>query len=107
VFRNGSTANHTRNWSATFTADVAGSITFDSPLPSGTWNLAGTSTWTRGSRTHQVTVTTNPALHFNASCTVVPRFDAGTLTAVVTRNGTVSTVTVQFTACGQYTVTRS
>jgi hypothetical protein len=37
----------------------------------------------------------------------VPRFDAGTLTAVVTRNGATSTVTVQFTACGTYTVTRS
>src|SRR5688572_11465607 len=31
VFRNGGTANHTRNWSATFTADVAASIAFDSP----------------------------------------------------------------------------
>jgi hypothetical protein len=54
-----------------------------------------------------VTVTTNPALHYNATCTVVPRFDAGTLTAVVTRNGATSTVTVQFTACGTYTVTRT
>jgi hypothetical protein len=107
VFRNGGTASHTRTWTSTFTADVAGSIQFDSPLPSGTWTIGGTSAWTRGSRTHQVTVTTNPPLHFNATCTVVPRFDAGTLTAVVERNGNQSTVTVQFTACGAYTVTRS
>ena len=107
VFRNGATANHTRTWSSTFTADVAASIAFDAPLPAGTWNIAGTSTWTRGARSHQVTVTTNPALHFNPSCTTAPRFDAGTLTAVVTRGGNTTTVTVQFTACGTYTVTRS
>jgi hypothetical protein len=107
VFRNGGTASHTRTWTSTFTADVAGSIQFDSPLPSGTWNIAGTSSWTRGNRTHQVTVTTNPALHFDATCTLVPRFDDGTLTAVVSRNGQQSTVTVEFTACGLYTVTRN
>jgi hypothetical protein len=107
VFRNGGTATHTRTWSSTFTADVAGSIARDALLPSGTWNVAGTSSWVRGSNTHQVTVATNPALHYNASCTVVPRFDSGTAMAVVTRNGATSTVTVQFTACGTYTVTRS
>lgn len=107
VFRNGSTATHTRSWTSTFTADVAGSIARDALLPSGTWNVAGTSSWVRGSQTHQVTVSTNPALHYNAGCTVVPRFDSGTATAVVTRNGATSTVTVQFTACGTYTVTRS
>jgi hypothetical protein len=107
VFRNGATANRTRSGSSTFTADVAGTIAFDAPLPAGTWNIAGTSTWTRGSRSHQVTVTTNPPLHFNPSCTTAPRFDAGTLTAVVTRGGNTTTVTVNFTACGTYTVTRS
>jgi hypothetical protein len=108
VFRNGGTASHVRSWSSTFTADVAGSIQFDAVLPSGLWSIAGTSTWTRGSRAHQVTVSTsNPGLHYNAACTVVPRFDAGTLTAVVTRNGTQSTVSILFTACGQYTVTRT
>jgi hypothetical protein len=52
-------------------------------------------------------VTTNPQLHFNATCTVEPRLDAGTLMAVVTKNGVTTNVTIQFTACGQYTVTRS
>lgn len=107
VFRNGGTASHDRTWSSVFTADVAGSIQRDAVLPSGTWNVSGTSTWTSGTASRQVTVTTNPALHYNASCSVVPRFDAGTVTAVVTRNGATSTVTIQFTACGAYTVTRS
>jgi len=32
---------------------------------------------------------------------------SGTLAAVVTKVGVTTNVTVQFTACGQYTVTRS
>ena len=32
---------------------------------------------------------------------------SGTLTAVVTKNAATTNVMVQFTACGQYTVTRS
>ena len=107
VFRNGSTATHTRTWSSTFTADVAGSIQRDNRLPSGTWNISGTSEWVRGDRTHELSVETDPDLHFNADCDQVPRFDAGTVTAVVTRNGATSTVTIEFTACGQFTVTRS
>ncbi|HET7295699.1 MAG TPA: hypothetical protein VFI66_01060 [Gemmatimonadales bacterium] len=106
TFASGATASHVRTWSATFTADVAGSIKPDS-LPSGDWNLAGTSTWTSGVGTYALSVTTNPQLHFNATCTVEPRLDAGTLAAVVMKNGVTTNVTIQFTACGQYTVTRS
>ena len=107
VFRNGGTASHSRTWNSTFTADVAGSIRRDSRLPSGTWDVEGTSEWTRGDRTFELTVETDPDLHYNADCEQVPRFDEGTVTAVVNRNGTTSTVTIEFTACGQYTVTRS
>ena len=67
----------------------------------------GTSSWTRGQRSYSLTVTTNPPLHYNASCTAAPRFDAGKLTAVVVRNSQTVTVTIEFTACGEYTVTRS
>ena len=107
TYADGSTATHLKTWSSTFTADVPGSIAFGSPLPSGTWNITGTSTWTRADRTYSLSVTTNPPLHYNADCTVAPKFDAGTITAVVTRNGQTMNITVQFTACGQYTVTRS
>jgi hypothetical protein len=106
TFASGATATHIRTWSATFTADVAGSIKPDS-LPSGNWNLTGTSTWTSGPLSYSLSVTTNPQLHFNATCTVEPRLDAGTLMAVVTKNGVTANVTIQFTACGQYTVTKS
>lgn len=107
VFRNGGTATHVKTWMSNFTADVAGSIQPEQPLPSGNWSIGGTSSWTRGSNTYSLTVTTSPPLHYNASCTEAPRFDSGTLVAVVARGGHTTTVSIQFTACGVYTVTRS
>lgn len=111
TYPNGSTATHVRDWTSTFTADVAGTIQPDQPLPSGLWHISGTSTWTRGDRSYELMVSTDPDLHRNADCTVRPKFDSGTLHAQITRvNGDQTqqaTVTVQFTACGQYTVTRS
>jgi len=107
VFGDGSTAEHVRTWESIFTADLAGSIMRDALLPSGTWSVNGTSSWTRGQRSYSLTVTTNPALHYNASCTAAPRFDAGKITAVVVRNSQTVTVTIEFTACGVFTVTRS
>jgi hypothetical protein len=104
---NGATAEHIRTWTSLFVADVAGSITPNALLPSGTWTVTGTSAWTRGHSSYSLTVTTNPPLHYNASCTTAPRFDAGTITAVVTKGAHTMTVSIQFTACGKYTVTRS
>lgn len=106
TFPNGFTATHVKNWNGAFVADVGGSIQHHQPLPSGTLNLAGTSEWSGGQRNASLAVTgTN--LHFDASCTVEPRFDSGTVVVVHTRNGETTTVTIEHTACGQYTVTRS
>jgi hypothetical protein len=107
VFRDGGTATHVKTWMSSFTADVAGSIAPQQPLPSGSWSVGGTSSWTRGPNTYSLTVTTSPSLHYNATCTVAPRFDSGTLTAVVVRGSRTTNVSIQFTACGVYTVTRS
>jgi len=107
TFATAATATHVRKWAASFTADQAGSIQMGSPLPSGTLTINGSSTYTSGTNNYSLSVSTSPPLHHNAGCTVQPRFDAGTLTASVTKNGTTSHVTIQFTACGQYTVTRS
>jgi hypothetical protein len=107
VYANGGTAEHVRTWEVIFTADVAGSIQPNTLLPSGNWSVNGTSSWTRGQRSYSLTVTTNPALHYNATCTVAPRFDAGKITAVVVNGSHTMTVSIEFTACGQYTVTRS
>lgn len=107
VYGNGATAEHIRTWTTLFTADVAGSIQPSALLPTGTWTVTGTSAWTRGHSSYSLTVTTNPPLHYNASCTTAPRFDAGTITVVVTQGTHTMTVSIQFTACGKYSVTRS
>ena len=83
---------------------VRGTIDIVDPTPAA---ADGTSTWTHGTNSYALTVSTDPVLHYNASCAARPKFDAGTIKTTVTRNGTTSTVTIAFTACGQYTVTRS
>jgi hypothetical protein len=107
VYWNGSTAEHVRTWESIFTADVVGSIKPNTLLPSGQWSVNGTSSWTRGQSSYSLTVTTNPPLHYNATCTLAPRFDAGKITAVVVRGSKTMTVSIEFTACGVFTVTRS
>lgn len=107
TFGDGRTATSDRTWNATFTADVPGSILPDARLPSGTLDVAGTATFTRDTNSFALTVSTNPLLHYNAGCTTRPKFDAGTFMATVTKNGATSNVTIAFTACGTFTVTRS
>jgi hypothetical protein len=107
VYANGAAAEHVRTWESIFTADVAGAIVPNALLPSGKWTVNGTSSWTRGHNSYSLTVTTNPPLHYNATCTAAPRFDAGKITAIVVRGSQTMTVSIEFTACGQYTVTRS
>jgi len=60
TFATGATASHVRTWSSTFTADQAGAIQAGSPLPSGNWNIAGSSTWTSGLLSYSLAVTTTP-----------------------------------------------
>lgn len=107
TYANGNTATHDRTWSFLFSADSANSIKPDSALPAGTWTVSGNSTWTHRSLTYSLALTTPTPLHFNPTCTDEPRFDAGVTRIVVSRDGTTSTVTIQFTGCGQYTVTRT
>ena len=107
TYGSGTTASHARKWLATFAADQTGSIQMGSRLPSGTWTISGSSTYTSGTNSYSLSVTTSDPLHYNTSCSVEPRFDSGTLTAVVTKGTVSTTVTITFTACGQYSVTRS
>jgi hypothetical protein len=107
VFPDGSAATHARSWTSTFTADVASSIMPDQTLPSGNWSISGSSSWTQGGNTYSLSVSTSAALHYNATCTATPRFDAGTLTVVVTLGSQTSTVTIKFTGCGTFSGTKT
>lgn len=107
TFPNGAMALHEKDWATTFTADVEGSISPRQPLPSGTWVIDGSSTWSHGERSASLDVSTEVPLHYNAECTVAPKFDAGKLVIVMTRGDRTTTVEIVYTACGEYTVTRS
>ncbi|HXQ28859.1 MAG TPA: hypothetical protein VN848_06275 [Gemmatimonadales bacterium] len=96
----GSTPTHKRTWTSKFTADTAGSIKADKPLPSGTWSITGTGTWTIGPSTYNVTVSTTVPLHYNAGCTATPPFDSGVLKVAMTQGTGTGTVTITFTPCG-------
>jgi len=103
----GVTGTHLKNWIAKFYADVPGAIVLGSPLPAGLLSVNGTSDWVRDGKTWNVVTTTNVPLHYDPTCTALPPFDAGKLTHTVTRGDLSTTVVVEFTNCGVYTVTRS
>jgi hypothetical protein len=107
TYGNGRTAEHVQDWVGHFTADLPGSISATAPLPAGLWTVAGTSTWTDANRSWSVVTSTPVPMHFDPSCTLTPRLDAGQVQLVATRNGLTTTVTIDFTACGQYTVTKT
>lgn len=103
----GRTTTHEKDWIAKFTAATPGTISLLTPLPAGSFTVAGTSSWSSLARTFSVAVSTVTPLAYDPSCTVSPRFTAGELALVVTRNAQVTNVSILFTACGSYTVTRS
>jgi len=107
-FANGDSIADLRNWAIVFTADVPGAIHRDAPLPSGALTITGSSTVTfNDSTVFALAVTTPTTLHRDATCADRPQFDAGKVVAVVTRHGATATITIEFTACGQFTVTKS
>jgi len=103
----GGTTTHEKNWVGKFTATTPGSIVFGDPIPAGTWVLNGTSVWTRRGRSWDVVVTTAAPLVFDPTCDTAPPYTGGTLDLVVTQNGEVTNVEIQFLSCGQVQVTRT
>jgi len=110
VHEDQSTSRHERNWHSQFTADVAGSIALNQPLPAGVWSLTGTSTWIRNpgaaNQKSWTFVVSAPDVHYNPACTSAPQFDAGTMTVSASngQNSNTSEFTITFTGCGKYTV---
>lgn len=103
----GRQSTHIRDWVGKFTADTAGAIAFGSPLPHGLWTVNGTGSWATGNRSWTVETQTTTPMHYDPTCNVAPRLDGGEVYLIVTRNTQSVGVTITFTACGQYTVTRT
>ncbi|HXI21061.1 MAG TPA: hypothetical protein VNH46_08255 [Gemmatimonadales bacterium] len=103
----GRTSTHTRDWTAKFTATTPGTISLILPLPEGDLTVNGTGSWATAGRTWSVQTTTVQPLHYDPTCLVTPRFTSGTVDLVVTRNGVTTDVEIVFSACGQYSVTKT
>ncbi len=107
TFAGGRSHIHSKDWVSKFTATTPGTIAFGQPLPAGTWTLDGTGSWTNGNRTWTESITTTTPLLYDPTCAVAPRFTAGRLDLVMTRNTEVTNVQIDFTGCGQVVITRT
>src|SRR5438046_7205237 len=70
TYATGAPAPHRRKWLAAFVADPASSLQMGSPLPSGTWSVSGSSTWTSGTRSYSLGVQPRHPLRYRAICRV-------------------------------------
>ena len=107
TFAGGRSHTHTKDWVAKFTATTPGSISFGAALPAGSWTLDGTGSWTNGARIWTEAITTSTPLLYDPTCTVAPRFTAGRLDLVMTRNTEITNVQIDFLGCGQVLITRT
>jgi hypothetical protein len=82
-----------------FTPNAGLSINFGQPLPSGTADLSGNFSYTKGARAHNVVVTTTAPLQHDSGC-ASQRFVGGGLKAVVGGTGASGTITIAFQSCG-------
>src|SRR5690242_9518351 len=65
-----------QQWTSTYTPTTQ--LQINTPIPSGTLDVAGTLDWTRGDDHFIMTITTPTVLHYNADCLdTVQRIDAG------------------------------
>jgi hypothetical protein len=88
-------------WLVTFVADAPGTFSRMHHLPSGLFNIDGTTTRTRGTVTKTFSVTTVTPLHRDASCQSEDKIDSGELHVAHTTSSGTQTVDIKFTGCGQ------
>ena len=88
-----------KQWSLNFTP--ATQLQINTPLPSGTLDIAGTVDWTRGTEHFVLTVTTPTPLQYDAACTdTVQRIRAGVMQASGTFGDMEGLVRVTWRGCG-------
>ena len=100
-----SDAEVSQEWTLAYTP--ATPLQINTPLPSGSFVITGTSgggslDWTRGTEHFVLTVVTTTPLHYNADCTdTVQRIDAGELRLSGTFDDRNGTVLVRWSECGE------
>jgi hypothetical protein len=87
-----------KQWSLNFTP--ATQLQINTPLPSGSLDIAGTIDWTRGPEHLVLTVTTPTPLEYDAGCTdTVQRIRAGEMTATGTFGEAEGLVRIRWRGC--------
>jgi predicted small secreted protein len=87
------------NLNLAFTPASGLQINFGQPLPSGTVELTGNFSYTKGANARNVVVTTLSPLQHDSAC-ASQRFVGGGLQAVVGGTGASGTITIAFQSCG-------
>jgi hypothetical protein len=88
-----------KQWSLNFTP--ATQLQINTPLPSGSLDIAGTIDWTRGTEHLVLTVATPTPLEYDAGCTdTVQRIRAGDMTATGTFGDTEGLLRIRWRGCG-------
>jgi hypothetical protein len=98
-FQGHSDAAIDKQWALNFTP--ATPLQINTPLPSGSMDIAGTIDWVRGNEHFALTITTPTPLQYDASCTeTVQRIRAGDLDAAGTFGELEGVVRVSWRDCG-------
>ena len=85
-------------WAVNFTPEAQ--LQINQPLPDGTLEISGTMNWTRGAESFPIEVATQTALHFDADCAEVQRFDGGELRLNSDFGGEPGSIRLRWSECG-------
>lgn len=96
-------ATLTKELTWAFTADSAGTIVTNQPLPAGTVSVSGTLRWRRSTEDWNLAVATVTPLVYDPTCTTTAqRFTAGRVTMTGTIAGTAGTLQIDWSQCGKF-----
>ena len=93
-------STQTNAWLVTFTPDPGEVFDNDHHLPSGSFQVSGTTTHSFDEWLRTLTVATVTPVHLDASCTLRPRFTSGELLIMFTNGERSVTVHIVFNGCG-------
>lgn len=94
------TADISKRWVVTFTADPGQFFSYHSEPPSGDLNIQGTTSRSRSGSTRTFAVATTTPLHFDSTCSADDRIVSGELDVTYATPDAVTTIVVTWNGCG-------
>jgi hypothetical protein len=95
------TSSLAKQWAVTFTVTDGSTYSPHMPLPSGDFNVDGTTTRTWDTRTRVFQIETVTVLHRDATCSAENKIVSGELHVTTTNSSGTQTVDIIFNPCGQ------